>query len=129
MIEANMTYLWQMPGGIDAKGLVVSGPGSPLQAQFEQIRTSANELSSVERAGTRHPSDVSAPNQWLSCSQTRNASLHFGISAGESLNHLNAGRDVTSPGPTFFVFEKHTPATRLSKTGRSGDSCFPRNCQ
>ena len=35
MIGANMTYLWQMPGGIDAKSSCASGPASLFQAQSE----------------------------------------------------------------------------------------------
>ena len=35
MIGANMTYLWQMPCGIDAKSLCASGPASLSQAQSE----------------------------------------------------------------------------------------------
>ena len=35
MIGANMTYLWQMPGGVDAKSPCASGPASLSQAQFE----------------------------------------------------------------------------------------------
>ena len=35
MIGANMTYLWQMPRGIDAKSACASGPASLSQAQSE----------------------------------------------------------------------------------------------
>ena len=35
MIGANMTFLWQMPGGIDAKSPCASGPASLSQAQSE----------------------------------------------------------------------------------------------
>ena len=35
MIGANMTFLWQMPGGIDAKSPCASGPASLFQAQSE----------------------------------------------------------------------------------------------
>ena len=52
MIEANTTYLWQTPSGVDAKVLCASVSASLFRTQSEFGLVCANEMSTSKQANT-----------------------------------------------------------------------------
>ena len=61
MIEANMTYLWQMPCGVDVKAFYASVPAPLSRTQSEFSLAWANEMSASKQDTGRPPLALGRP--------------------------------------------------------------------
>ena len=120
MIEANTTYLWQTPRGVDAKVLCASIPASLFRAQSEFDLSCANEMSASKQYSPPSADAQAACcfaqqerissfllNQKLFLSRIRSASLCSDFRSADSFNHIHADTGISVPVPAFFVFDKH----------------------
>ena len=121
MIEVDTTYLWQTPGGVDAKRFCASVPVSLFPTQTEFSLAWANEMSASKQASrtarlqltlrqpvvshSRHQSASFSLNQQLSFSCSRSTSSRPGFRSADSFSYIHADMGISVvPMPAFFVF-------------------------
>ena len=125
MIEVNTTCSWQMPRGIDSRGLRTSVPASPSRTQSEFGPAWTNKMSASKQANTarlrltlrrpvvsrcRQESAAYPLTNSFSLSCITSASSCPDFRSADSFNLIHADMGSSVPVLAIFVFEKHNSA-------------------
>lgn len=123
MIEANTTYLWHTPSGVDAVVLRASDPFSFSRAQFEFGFACVSKLSAKKQYGlpsadaqvaccVTQQARVSI-NQQLSLSCIRSIVPRPDFRTANSFHYIHAEMGISVPVSVFFVL-RNTSRPQIS---------------